>query len=64
MEWTHLAQDRNKWWAFVNTGSIKCGEFLDRLRTLLHAVSSLGSHILKAHRKAGQIVACNGIPSS
>jgi hypothetical protein len=29
VDWTHLAQDSNKWWAFVNTSSIECGEFLD-----------------------------------
>jgi hypothetical protein len=34
VDWIHLAQDRNRWGALVNTvmnlqGSIKCREFLD-----------------------------------
>jgi len=29
MNWMHLAQDRDQWWAVVNTGSIKVGAFLD-----------------------------------
>jgi len=29
MDWIELAQDRDRWWALVNVGSIKCGEFLD-----------------------------------
>jgi len=34
VDWIYLAQDRDKWWAVVNTvmnrrGSIICGEFLD-----------------------------------
>ena len=38
MDWTELAQDSDWWWALVNAvmnlrGSIKCGEFLDWLRT-------------------------------
>ena len=32
-DWMELAQDRDRWWALVNTvmnlGSIKCREFLD-----------------------------------
>jgi len=32
-DWMELAQDRDRWWALVNSdelsGSIKCGEFLD-----------------------------------
>jgi hypothetical protein len=31
--WIDVAQDRDRWWALVkavmNSGSIKCGEFLD-----------------------------------
>ena len=38
MGWIDLAQDRDRWRALVNLvmnllGSIKCGEFLDWLRT-------------------------------
>jgi hypothetical protein len=36
MDSIELAQDRDRWWALVNAvmmGSIKCGEFLDQLRT-------------------------------
>jgi hypothetical protein len=29
VDWIHWAQDRDRWRAFVNTGSIKCWEFLD-----------------------------------
>ena len=34
MDWIQLAEDRDKWWAVVNTNEpsrdfIKCGEFLD-----------------------------------
>jgi hypothetical protein len=38
MDWINLAQNRERWWALckygnVPLGSIKCGEFLDYLRT-------------------------------
>jgi len=35
MDWIELAQDRDRWWARGNgpSSSIKCGEFLDLLRT-------------------------------
>ena len=35
MDWIELAQDEDRWWALVNPvmGSIKCGEFLDYLKT-------------------------------
>jgi hypothetical protein len=37
MDWINLAEDRDRWRALVivvmNFGSIKCGEFLDYLRT-------------------------------
>jgi hypothetical protein len=38
MDWTDLAQDRDRWWALSkcgkeSSGSTKCGEFLDNLRT-------------------------------
>ena len=29
MNWIKPAQDRDRRWALVNAGSIKCGEFLD-----------------------------------
>jgi hypothetical protein len=29
VDWINLTQDRDTWRALVNTGSIKCGEFLD-----------------------------------
>jgi hypothetical protein len=37
MDWINLAQDRDRWRALVNvvepSGSIKCGEFLEQIRT-------------------------------
>jgi len=38
VDWSKLAQDRDRWQAFVESsnkpsGSINCGEFLDQLRT-------------------------------
>ena len=38
MDWVELAQDRDKWRGLCEcgnepSGSIKCGEFLDQLRT-------------------------------
>jgi hypothetical protein len=37
MDWIELAQDRDRWRALdcgnAPCGSIKCGEFLDQLRT-------------------------------
>ena len=33
LDLTELAQDRDRWWALVNAGFIKCGEFLDWLKT-------------------------------
>jgi len=38
MDWINLPQDRDRWLSLVNAvmdlrGSIKCGEFLDQLRT-------------------------------
>ena len=35
LDWTDLAEDRDRWWSLVNavinepSGSLKCGEFLD-----------------------------------
>jgi len=29
INWFALAQDKDRWWALVSAGSIKCGEFLD-----------------------------------
>jgi hypothetical protein len=36
LDWIELAQDRYRWRELVNepSGSIKCGQFLDYLRTL------------------------------
>jgi hypothetical protein len=31
VDWMHVAQDRDKWTALMNTGSIKDREFLDQL---------------------------------
>jgi hypothetical protein len=33
MDWNDLAQDRDRWRALVNAGSIKCGVFIDWLQT-------------------------------
>lgn len=35
MYWIHLDEVRDKWWSHLNLemGSIKCGEFMCRLRT-------------------------------
>jgi hypothetical protein len=33
MDWIELAQDRDRRRALVNAGFIKCGEFLDWLKT-------------------------------
>jgi len=35
MDWIDLVQDRDRWRALVNvdSGSIKCDKFLDKLRT-------------------------------
>jgi hypothetical protein len=45
VEWIHLALDRDHWRGLVNTGSMKCGEFLAMYvtirfsrNTLLHGV--------------------------
>jgi lysyl-tRNA synthetase class I len=39
MAWIHLAEDRDKWQACEHgnepSGSIKCGEFLDLLKTVI-----------------------------
>jgi hypothetical protein len=46
MDWTELAQDRDRWWALVNAVPLNAGNFLteNRLacqrRNLLHAVSN------------------------
>jgi hypothetical protein len=29
VDWMHLAQDTDQWWALINTVSIKGGEFLN-----------------------------------
>ena len=38
VDWIERAQNRDRWWALCKcdnepSGSIKCGEFLDKLRT-------------------------------
>ena len=48
MDWSDLAQDRDRWWDFVNAVMnlhffMQCGEFLDLLRALLAAEEGLPS---------------------
>jgi len=31
VEWMHLAQNRDQWWAVLNTVHIKGGEYVDHL---------------------------------
>jgi hypothetical protein len=44
-DWIHLAQVRDRWWALAKTVSIKCCEFIDKVRVLLASQGVLCSMV-------------------